>query len=81
MTEAALSFQHIPHPSSIVKEDFSLDRDMHVLNNLNRMIENAPASAQYLWTVKKAEFEREIRWKNLVNFNSGHAHEKVSTTS
>lgn len=79
LKENILDFEINTRPHLVVKDNYNLDRDMHVMQNLDAMIARAPESTKNIWKIKKAEFERSLRWKNLVNFNSGHAHEKVGS--
>ena len=45
-------------------------RDERVLNNITMMISNAKNSnVKQLWEVKKAEFERAMRWKRNTLYN------------
>jgi uncharacterized membrane protein YhiD involved in acid resistance len=45
-------------------------RDERVLNNITMMISNAKNSnVKQLWEVKKAEFERALRWKRITLYN------------
>lgn len=61
--------QHI-NPDSIlpIEEDIEMiHQDDKILQNLNMMIKQAKKKeVRQLWKVKKAEFERELRWKSTV---------------
>lgn len=47
-----------------------IERDEKVMNNIIMMVENAPNShVKQLWEVKKAEFERQLRWKRNTYYN------------
>jgi GR25 family glycosyltransferase involved in LPS biosynthesis len=47
-----------------------IERDEQVLNNLKRMVDTATTpEAKQLWSVKKAEFERQLRWKRHTYYN------------
>ena len=81
LKETALDFEISVRPHLVVRDDYEMERDLNILNNLNRMIESAPTSSRNIWIIKKAEFERQLRWKNLVNFKSGHTYEKVGSPS
>jgi hypothetical protein len=42
----------------------TLNRDEKVLDNLNRMIKTSKKKhVKQMWKIKKAEFERELRWR------------------
>jgi hypothetical protein len=47
-----------------------IERDERVMNNINKMISNSPnPHIKQIWEVKKAEFERELRWKRHTYYN------------
>lgn len=53
-------------PETIAKGDSmeEIERDEKVYNNINKMIATAPnPHIKQIWEVKKAEFERQLRWK------------------
>lgn len=58
------------NPNSILpfeEEADMIQRDIKVLDNLNRMIKTSKKKhVKQLWMVKKAEFQRELRWKSTV---------------
>jgi hypothetical protein len=60
-------------PSEIICQGDSMEdilRDERVLNNINMMISNATnPDVKQLWEVKKAEFERALRWKRQTRYN------------
>jgi hypothetical protein len=54
-------------PDTIIQEENmeTLDREIQVLNNLNKMIASTNGSIKQMWTIKKLEFERELRWRRM----------------
>jgi hypothetical protein len=64
------------NPRQVIIPEEPMDfivNDEKVLNNLKKMVEKAETDeARHLWSIKKSEFEREMRWKlNLIR--AGHA--------
>lgn len=48
-----------------------IQRDEKILNNLNRMVQMAASSdAKKMWEIKKAEFERQLRWKRYNQYGT-----------
>lgn len=58
------------HPDSIIPNVEAvemIDADMKVLQNLDKMIKTSKKKhVKQLWKVKKAEFERQLRWNATV---------------
>lgn len=58
------------HPASemlLVGLPSVLDREEHVLKNLQNMMETAASTeSKRIWTMKYTEYLKEIRWKKLV---------------
>ena len=58
---------HFINPNQVIKTEESMDllsRDEKVLHNLNLMIKNSKKKhVKQMWKIKKAEFERTLRWQ------------------
>ena len=58
------------HPDAIIPNEEAvemIDADMRVLQNLDKMVNvSKKKHVKQLWEVKKAEFERQLRWKATV---------------
>ena len=59
------------NPTRVLKPEESmesLNRDEKVLENLNRMIKTSKKKqVKQMWKIKKAEFERMLRWQRMNN--------------
>jgi hypothetical protein len=62
------------NPNQIIKQEDvveTLNRDEKVLDNLNRMIKTSKKKhVKQMWKIKKAEFERELRWRQHMEWSN-----------
>jgi len=58
---------HFINPNQVIQPEESMDllsRDEKVLENLNKMIKTSRKKhVKQMWIIKKAEFERKLRWQ------------------
>jgi hypothetical protein len=64
--DLSTSFVSPTNMTPMIDDSVSMDRDNTTLANIQSAIDNAPNSTmRRIWTVKQAEFSREMKWKMM----------------